>query len=69
MRGVAVACFLYQYIIGGIIFLAAFVLAWRSGDYAWKRAHDRATALVVAGIFIAYLAGHLIWQVLASGGA
>jgi len=64
-----VACFLYQYIIGGIIFLAGFVLAWRSGDYAWNRAHDRTTALVVAGIFTFYFAGHLLWQVLATGGA
>ncbi len=63
------ACFLYQYIIGGLIFLIGFVIAWRSGDYAWKRPEDRTTALFAVAIAVLYTGGHLLWQVFASGGA
>ncbi len=60
--------FLYQYIIGGIIFLAGFILAWRSGDFSWKKREDRLTAVFLAILFLAYFAGHGFWQSCALGG-
>lgn len=62
------ACFIYQYLVGGAIFAAGFVLAWRSGDYSWKNREDRITSLFLCAIFLFYFAGHLLWQLAASGG-
>ncbi len=61
-------CLVYQYVVGGLVFLAGLVLAWQSGSYSWKRAEDRATALALAFIFLFYFSGHLAWHVLALGG-
>lgn len=61
--------FVYQYAVGGVIFLAGLVIALRSGDYSWKNWQDRLTILFVIAIFAFYFCGHLVWQALASGGA
>jgi len=60
--------FVYQYAVGGIIFLAGLVIAWRSGDYSWKNVYDRLTTYFVISIFAFYFCGHLVWQIVASGG-
>ena len=60
--------FVYQYAVGGIIFLAGLVIAWRSGDYSWKNWQDRLSTFFVVAIFVFYFSGHLVWQILASGG-
>ena len=59
--------FLYQYLVGGIIFGAGFLLAWRSGDYSWKSREDRATTLALVFMFLVYFGGHLAWLLLAQG--
>ena len=59
--------FIYQYAVGGLIFVVGFVIAWRSGDYSWKNVQDRTTALFLAAIFLVYFCGHLAWQIAASG--
>lgn len=60
--------FLYQYLVGGFIFLSGIFLAWRSGDYSWKRREDRFTTLTLAALFLFYFSGHLAWLFLAGGG-
>ena len=60
--------FIYQYAVGGLIFVAAVLLAWRSGDYSWKNREDRTTALFLLSIALFYFFGHLLWQILAVGG-
>jgi hypothetical protein len=61
--------FIYQYAVGGAIFSLAVFLAWRSGDYSWKNREDRATALFLVTILLFYFCGHLVWQILATGGS
>jgi hypothetical protein len=60
--------FIYQYALGGAIFAGGALLAWRSGDYSWKNAENRKTALFLIAIFLFYSCGHLLWQTLVSGG-
>jgi len=60
--------FLYQYIVGGLIFISGFIIAWRSKDYSWKNKEDRTSAYFLLLIFLVYFTGHLTWIHLASGG-
>lgn len=57
--------FIYQYLVGGVIFFSGFVLAWRSGDYSWKSREDRLTTIFLLVTFLFYFGGHLLWQLAA----
>ena len=63
------AGFAYQYLVGGILFLVTFVLAWRGGGYTWRRREDRLTGIMLIVVFALYFTGHLAWLLAARGGA
>ena len=59
---------IYQYVLGGAIFFGGFWIAFRSGDYSLRNREDRLTALCLLAIFLLYLGGHILWQILALAG-
>jgi len=59
--------FIYQYLVGGLIFFIGFGLVWRSGDLSWKRREDRLTTIFVLIMFFAYLIGQFLWQLYGLG--
>lgn len=59
--------FLYQFLVGGAIFLIGIVLPWRAGDYSWERREDRRTiSLILLGCLL-YLVFQGLWLLYGSG--
>lgn len=56
---------IYQFIIGGAVLLAALIISWRSGDYAWNKREDRRTFIYIILGFALYLILHILWQLYA----
>jgi len=59
--------FIFQYAVGGIIFILGLVATWRGGDHSWKRREDRVLLIYVWVILLVYFAGQLIWQLYGLG--
>lgn len=59
--------FIYQFLVGGIIFAIGIFLAWRSGDLSWKRREDRVTTILLVVMVLAYFVGQLLWQLYGLG--
>lgn len=59
--------FIYEYVVGGLIFVIGLVLVWRSGDHSWKRREDRLTTILVIVVFFVYFIGQLLWQLYGLG--
>jgi divalent metal cation (Fe/Co/Zn/Cd) transporter len=59
--------FIYQFVVGGVVFLAGLLLAWRSGDLSWNRREDRVTTIMLIIMVLAYFFGQLLWQLYGLG--
>jgi len=60
--------FLYQFSVGGIIFLFGIIFPFIKGDVKWSRPDDRHTILAIfigIGIFVALF---ILWQLYAIRG-
>ena len=55
--------FLYQYLVGGLVFAAGVGFAWRTGQLGWQAGRPRRRLLVLLGglAFFATLQGILLW--------
>jgi hypothetical protein len=55
--------YLYQYLVGGLAFLAGLVIAWRTGQIglAAGRPRRRLLALLSLVLFFVVLQGGLLW--------
>lgn|GEM_PF-2028075 len=59
--------FLFQHIVGGLIFLFCFAVAWRGKDHSLRNIEDRAVVGLMFLIFFVYLIGNLLWQLYGLG--
>jgi len=59
--------FIYQFVVGGIIFFTGFILCWRSGDHSWKRREDRMTSIFLIVMVAVYFFGQLFWRLYGLG--
>ena len=53
--------YLYQFLVGGLIFFMGIILAVKSGDYSWKRKEDRRFISILIMGYVAYLIFTLLW--------
>lgn len=60
--------FLYQFLVGGVIFLIGVVLPLRAGDYSWKRREDRRTIGLMFVACLFYLLFQGLWLLYGSAG-
>ena len=58
---------LYQFIVGGIIFIIGVLIPWKLRDYSWKKREDRRTLYFMGGGFAAYLVLTILWMLLGLG--
>jgi len=59
--------FIYQFVVGGIIFFLGIFLSWQTQDYSWHKKEDRRVLLFMVGGFLFYLIFQLFWQFSAKG--
>ena len=54
--------YLYQYLVGGLVFLIGVAVAWRTGQLGWAPGRARRRLLVLVGglVFFAALQGALL---------
>ena len=57
---------IYQYGLGGLIFVGSLVLAVRTGALRLDRWFDRRLLIALAVGLLAFMTGHAIWIALAS---
>jgi len=58
--------FLYQYLVGGIIFAFGLYLCWKNGDTGFKTKKQRLNTFLLVGGFAFYLVAHGVWTALAA---
>jgi len=58
---------LYQFLVGGVIFLVGVVIPWRAGDVSVKKRADRRLLLSMAVAALSYLVFHTAWHLYAAG--
>lgn len=59
--------YLYQYLVGGTIFLLGFLFVWRQGDVGLRDARTRKNTLLLLGGFALFAAVHAFFQFVAPG--
>ena len=61
----------YQYAVGGVIFVVSLVIALRTGALRLDRSIDRRLLIVLVIGLLAFMAGHAVWIAFAGppGGA
>jgi hypothetical protein len=59
--------FIYQFVVGGIIFFLGIFLSWRTKDYSWQKKEDRRVLIFMTGGFLFYLIFQLLWHFSAKG--
>ncbi len=59
--------FLYQFLVGGVIFLIGIVVPWRAGDYSWEKREDRRTISLILLASLLYLVFQGLWLLYGSG--
>lgn len=58
---------IYQFVVGGVIFLMGIFLSWRTEDYSWHMKEDRKILFFMVGGFLFYLIFQLLWHFSAKG--
>ena len=59
--------YLYQYLVGGAIFLTGFIFVWRQGDVGFREPRARKNALLLLGGFALFALIHAFFQFIAPG--
>ncbi|MBE7560453.1 hypothetical protein HS125_16535 [bacterium] len=62
MEGTPLFTFLYHYGLGGLLFLAGMLLAWRAGALEFSTRSQRVWVIVLLVGLLLYLAGHAFFQ-------
>jgi len=60
--------FIYQFVVGGIIFTIGIVFPIVRGDVKWSRSGDRKTLITILAGVTAFLIFFLAWQIYAIRG-
>jgi hypothetical protein len=59
--------YLYQYLVGGAIFLVGFLYVWRQGDVGFRDSRTRKNTLLLIGGFALFALVHAFFQFIAPG--
>ena len=62
MADSAWATYIFQYIVGGIVFVFGLWVCMRSGDVRYANADDRGFFWILIAGFALYLAAHGLWM-------
>jgi len=57
--------YLYQYLVGGTIFLVGFLFVWKQGDVGFRDRRTRSNTLLLLGGFAFFALVHAFFQFVA----